>query len=428
MAYLLVACPQCGAPYRFDKQKIGNRVSCSKCGHEWSPATTGDAVSVAARPAKEPTPSPAIVELAKEQDTMVGRRIDSFEVLQRIGSGGFGVVYRAFDTELERSVALKVLPRNLARSGQHRIERFLREARSAARLAHPNVVTIHEIRPFKDTYYIVMEFIDGGALDVIMTQRGRAFPPKEATRIVTEAARGLGHAHRRGIIHRDIKPGNIMLSSDGVVKVSDFGLARDVMRAEDIIREGFSAGTPHYMAPEQAMGEEPTAASDLYALGATYYTILTGRPPFEAEDFKTLVEMHRQLPPPDPRSYVPNLPAAVFRVIEKALGKEPFDRFHTADEMIEALEQIDFSQYTDAELSPQAITAQIQQLTPEDRGSYLSDVMLRAAKRLQQTTVVEVASIRPRRGRRVWLILLIIIGIAAFLGAMITLAFVLSGE
>ncbi|MDP6381224.1 MAG: protein kinase, partial [Phycisphaerae bacterium] len=420
---LIVACPKCSAPYRFDKAKIGQSVSCSKCGHQWSPSSPSPKPTGETHAAK-----PRAAGAARKPDRMIGRKIDSFEIQQRMGSGGFGVVYRAFDSDLERPVALKILPPNLARAGKHRINRFLREARSAARLSHPNVVTIHEIRPLKDTYYIVMEFIDGGSLDAVMAAQGVAFSPGEATRIIIDAARGLGHAHRRGIIHRDVKPGNIMLTGDGVVKVSDFGLARDVMQVDDIIPAGYSAGTPHYMAPEQAVGEEPTAASDLYGLGTTYYTIIAGRPPYEADDDKQVVEMHRTLPPPDPRKYVPNLPGAIAGIIEKALAKVPADRYQSADEMIQALEQVDLGGETAEGLTPQAVSAQIDRITPEDRGSHLSGLMVRAAKRIQQQPSAEwlaerTSEGRVKRGR--WLVILIVVAALAFIAGMITLAFIL---
>jgi len=263
-----------------------------------------------------------------------------------------------------------------------------------------------------------------------MVQRGRAFPPEEATRIIIEAAKGLGHAHRRGIIHRDVKPGNIMLTSDGLVKVSDFGLARDVMRADDIVQPGTSAGTPHYMAPEQAEGEEPTAASDLYALGATYYAILTGRPPYEADDLRKIVEMRRQGPLPDPRRYIPNLPPGVYRVIEKALAVDPADRFQTASEVIEVLERIEFGKLPTDALSAQEVSAQIGQMTPEDRGSHLSDVIDRAARRLEGRTSEDLTAIgisgeaRRFSGRK--LVVLIVIALLAFIGGMAVLAFMLS--
>ena len=168
------------------------------------------------------------------------------------------------------------------------------------------------------------------ALHEYLATRKR-FTPAEATRVIRAAAEGLGHAHKRGIIHRDIKPGNIMMTRDGQVKVSDFGLARDVLQGHDIIGSGHSLGTPRYMAPEQALGEEPTAASDLYSLATTYYVLLTGRPPFDATTDRQLMKKQVTEPVPDPRRYVPTLPVTVYRFLEKAMAKPLEDRYQTAE-------------------------------------------------------------------------------------------------
>ena len=309
--------------------------------------------------------------------------INGFKILGRIGSGGFGVVYRAFDTNLERTVAVKMLPPRIAKSSAGLLERFRREALSAAKLSHPNIVTIHQICPYKDTYYIVMELVDGGALHEFLAVQKR-FDPKEATRIVRAAAEGLGHAHRRGIIHRDIKPGNIMMTNDGQVKVSDFGLARDVLQGRDIVGPGHSLGTPKYMAPEQALGDEPTAASDLYSLAGTYYALLTGRPPFDARSDRELMKKHVTEELTDPRKYVPDLPVSVFRFFERAMAKPPEDRYQTAEEFVEALDRLDFSGTAAATPAALALSAQIGEISAEDRGAHLTEALSRAVRRAQR--------------------------------------------
>jgi flagellar basal body-associated protein FliL len=321
----------------------------------------------------------------EKADPLVGTRVNGFKVQSRIGSGGFGVVYRAFDTNLERSVAIKMLPPRIAKAGQGILDRFLREARSAAKLAHPNIVTIHQICPYKDTYYIVMELVDGGALHEYLAAQKR-FSAAEATRIIRAAAEGLGHAHRRGIIHRDVKPGNIMLTNDGQVKVSDFGLARDVLQGRDIVGAGHSLGTPRYMAPEQARGEEPAASSDLYSLAATYYALLTGRAPFDAPTEREIMIKQVQEPVPDPRQFVADLPIAAYRFFEKAMAKDPNDRYMTADEFVAALDRLDFSQTEAAAATPQALVAQIGAISAEDRGSHLTETLGRAVRRAQRRT------------------------------------------
>ena len=354
------------------------------------------------KPATSPTLSPAGKETladqaeakpaAPETDPLIGRQVNGFKIQDRLGTGGFGIVYRAFDTNLERSVAIKMLPANIAKAGKGVVERFLREARSAAKLAHPNIVTIHQICPYQNTYYIVMELIDDGALHEVLA-KGKPRSPPEATRIVRAAAEGLAHAHKRGIIHRDIKPGNIMLTSDGQVKVSDFGLARDVLQGRDILGAGHSLGTPRYMAPEQALGHEPSAASDLYSLAATYYILLTGRPAFDGADDRDIMKKQVQAPVPDPRRYRPDLPPAAFRFFEKAMAKEPADRYATAEDFIEALDRLDFSK-AGADLSDsEDLADQLGAVAAEDRGSQLSKTLGRAARRAhrQRTPMSESA-------------------------------------
>ena len=410
--------------------------------HSALKAKPADALAALAQAARETAPAapgaPATPGAAKAPaaDPLVGTTVNGFKVLGRIGSGGFGVVYRVFDTNLERSVAIKMLPPRIAKAGKGLLDRFLREARSAAKLSHPNIVTIHQICPYKDTFYIVMELVDGGALHEHLAQR-RRFEPAEATRVIRAAAEGLGHAHRRGIIHRDIKPGNIMLTNDGQVKVSDFGLARDVLQGRDIVGPGHSLGTPRYMAPEQALGEEPTASSDLYSLAATYYALLTGRAPFDAPTERELMKMHVTEELPDPRQFVPSLPAAAFRFFEKAMAKQPDERFLTAEEFVEALDRLDFSQ-TDASkpLTPQALSARIGPIAPEDRGSHLTETLGRAVRRaqrertptpVQRLAAAELAAAQGGKSRTL-LWVLIAVGAILVIGGAITVAFILANS
>ncbi len=336
------------------------------------------AMAQAAKGAKGKAP-----DAGEKTDPLVGAQVNGFKIQERIGSGGFGVVYKVFDMNLERSVAIKMLPPKIAQAGRSVVERFLREARSAAKLAHPNIVTIHQICPYRDTYYIVMELVDGGALHEYLATRKR-FTPAEATRVIRAAAEGLGHAHKRGIIHRDVKPGNIMMTADGQVKVSDFGLARDVLQGRDIIGAGHSLGTPRYMAPEQALGEEPTAASDLYSLAATYYALLTGHAAFDAPNDREIMKKQVQAPVPDPRQHVPELPVAAFRFFERAMAKQPGDRYVTAEEFIEALDRLDFSASGSDTSDSQALISQLGAIASQDRGGHLNQTLGRAVRRVQR--------------------------------------------
>jgi flagellar basal body-associated protein FliL len=401
------------------------------------PPPAAPPMAQSAEPSPPPAPAePALVKPPQREDKtdpLVGAQVDGFKIQARIGSGGFGVVYRAFDTNLERSVALKMLPPKVARAGQGLMDRFLREARSAAKLAHPNIVTIHQICPYKETYYIVMELVDGGALHEFLAVQ-RRFPAREATRIIRSAAEGLGHAHKRGIIHRDIKPGNIMMTHDGQVKVSDFGLARDVLQGQDIVGEGHSLGTPRYMAPEQALGREPTAASDLYSLAATYYALLTGHAAYDGTDDREIMKKHVQAPIPDPRQHVPDLPVAVFRFFERALAKEPEDRYMTAEEFIEALDRLDFTPGDGSTSDSAALAAQLGTLTAEDRGSHLTEALGRVARRAQrqrtpmaERAVENLVAAGKARGKgkgKVWIILAIVAVLV--IGAIAAVAYVLT--
>ena len=433
--YLLLACPKCSAGYKVRKDRADEAVSCRRCGHAWVPSQAAAGVTPAAPastappkaapaprapPAAEAPPAPRREEQEDKTDPLVGANLNGFKVLSRIGSGGFGVVYRAFDTDLERSVAIKMLPANIVKAGPKVLDRFLREARSAAKLSHPNIVTIHQICRYQDTFYIVMELVDGGALHEFLAVE-RHFKPSEATRIVRAAAEGLGHAHRRGVIHRDIKPGNIMMTNDGQVKVSDFGLARDVLQASDIVGEGHSLGTPRYMAPEQAMGEQPTAASDLYSLAATYFVLLTGRSPYDASGDREMMKKHVSAPVPDPRRHAPGLPVAVYRFLQKAMAKVPEERYQTAEEFIAALDRLDFSaEAADVAPTPATLSAQIGPITLEDRGSHLSKALGRAVRRAQRHPAAPSSSRYPadfssKEALRLggWKLWLLIIGVVA---------------
>jgi serine/threonine-protein kinase len=451
--FLLLACPNCHAGYKIRRDTADTEVTCRSCGHRWTPAQASRARQGAeARPdapgpyaePETPVAAPAAApgssrgELTPREDVsdaLVGTNLNGFRILGRIGSGGFGVVYRAFDEALERQVAVKLLPADLSKKRPGLVERFLREARSAAKLSHPNIVTIHQIVPYEGTFYIVMELVDGGALHEFLAVQKR-FKPAEATRVIRAAAEGLGHAHTRGVIHRDVKPGNIMMTNEGHVKVSDFGLARDVLQSKDIVGPGHSLGTPKYMSPEQALGEEPTAASDLYSLAATYYVLLTGRPPFEGSSERQVMKMHVQAEVPDPRTYVPKLPAGLYRFLQTAMAKKAEERYMKAEDFVEALDRIDFGASDDTSGSTaEALSAQIGRMSAVDRGSHLSATLGRAVKRSRRPRTSpspqRVSSLdRSRRsffsGWRLWAF--VGVAVAAVLGAAVALAIFLASR
>jgi tetratricopeptide (TPR) repeat protein len=256
-----------------------------------------------------------------------------YEILEEVGRGGMGIVFKARDRRLGRVVALKRLPDNL-RNHPKAVELFLREARAAAALNHPNIVTLFDADQEGETYYITMELLEGHPLQKILKTRGR-FGARDAARLVTQVANGLQYAHDKGIVHRDIKTGNLFFTYGKVVKIMDFGLAKmveEVRRATTVI-----GGTPYYMAPEQSQGGPVDHRVDIYALGVTLYEFLTGKVPFDDGD---VAYHHRHTPPPDPREKVPELPAELAELVLHMLAKSPDDRCGSARRVAERLQAI----------------------------------------------------------------------------------------
>jgi serine/threonine protein kinase/WD40 repeat protein len=270
---------------------------------------------------------------AVPSDPRLGTTLGKYRFLRRLGEGGMGVVYEAVDSLLSRKVALKLLPNAVANDPEV-LRRFLQEARAAARLSHPNVVGIHEIDQKDGTYFLAMELVSGGSVEQQLTRNGPYSWP-EAARVIADACRGLAAAHTAGVIHRDIKPANLMRASDGSVKLADFGLAKAVGRvANGMTGDGTVVGTPNYMSPEQCRAEPVDHRSDIYSLGATLYTLLTGQPPYPADQPLQTMFAHCSSPVPDVRQVVPTLPASCAAVIAKAMQKEPLQRYPSADAML----------------------------------------------------------------------------------------------
>ena len=264
----------------------------------------------------------------------IGRRLARYEITGLLGMGGMGVVYLAHDPRIERDVAIKVLPRSLS-ANERILQRFLIEAKAAGKLNHPNAVAIYEIGQAGDLHYLVMELVSGGSVDDRLENDGR-YSVLEATRIVSEACKGLAAAHRVGLVHRDIKPSNLLLAADGTVKVSDFGLAKtDPLSAEQVTQIGQVIGTPDFMSPEQCQALTVDYRSDIYSLGATYYALLTGSHPYaNAGSLMQIMFSHCQAEVPDPRALDQSVPAACAAIIAKAMAKRPEDRYQSADAML----------------------------------------------------------------------------------------------
>lgn len=268
---------------------------------------------------------------------MIGRLLGNrYEVLERLGGGGMAVVYKARDLYLHRKVAVKVLRPQFA-GDENFVRRFRREAQSAASLSHPNVVAIYDVGQYEDTHYIVMEYVEGTTLKEKIRQEG-ALPVPLALEIATRIAEALEHAHQNGIIHRDIKPHNILLSANGRVKVADFGIARASTGAT-LTHTGSMIGSAHYFSPEQARGSITGERSDLYSLGVVLYEMVTGRVPFDGDSPVTVAIRHLQEEVPNPRQFNRGLPREVEAVIMKAMQKEEFRRYHTATQLRRDLER-----------------------------------------------------------------------------------------
>ncbi len=259
-----------------------------------------------------------------------------YQIEKLIGEGGMALVYLAKDNLLDRPVAIKVLRPEYS-SDQEFLERFQREAKSAAKLCHPNVVNIYDVGQRGNTYYIVMEYIEGKSLKELIQEQGQ-LPVDLSLKIAIQISSALNHAHNNLIVHRDIKPHNIMITKDYRVKVMDFGIARAISSAS-ITRTGVVLGSVHYFSPEQATGKEVTSASDLYSLGIVLYEMLTGKVPFEGDTPVGIAYQHVQAEIPSILEKRPDIPLDVVNIVNKALAKKPEDRFHTALEMEQKLSE-----------------------------------------------------------------------------------------
>ena len=287
-------------------------------------------------------------------DQYIGKMLDDrYEILELIGSGGMANVYKARCHRLNRFVAIKILKSDLADNADFR-RRFHDESQAVAQLSHANIVSVYDVSTNPDRDYIVMELIDGITLKQYMERRGR-MDWRESLHFITQIMRGLSHAHSRGIIHRDIKPQNIMVLRDGSVKVADFGIACLANQGQTLTQEAL--GSVHYISPEQARGDRIDARSDIYSAGVVLYEMLTGRLPFEGDSAVSVAIQHLSSVPLAPRDIDPSIPEPLELICMKAMNSDPNKRYASADAMIEDLEKFRRDPSVDMDYIRQELTA-----------------------------------------------------------------------
>src|SRR5881392_2977954 len=264
-------------------------------------------------------------------------KIGHYKIVSELGRGGMGVVYKGYEESLNRFVAIKVLGDHLAHDEQF-LSRFMREARAAAGLSHPNVIPIFFIGDDDGRHYFAMEYVSGRSVQTMIRSEGRIGNPR-ASQIILQAAHGLAAAHDKGIIHRDIKPANLILDDRGLLKIADFGLALPVDAQTQLTATGMFVGTPGYLAPEQVSGEKADHRTDIYSLGVTFYLLLTGTPPFRGDSPLALVRQILDTEPADVSTLNPNVDAETRRILGRMIAKDRAQRYQSCHELVADLEE-----------------------------------------------------------------------------------------
>lgn len=269
--------------------------------------------------------------MSQSNDIMPPILGNRYQVQQTIGAGGMANVYKAWDMRLERPVAIKTLKQDYSQDEAFR-ERFRQEAKAAANLSHPNIVTVYDFGYDSGKLFIVMEYVPGMDLKTIIKRQG-VFEVRDTLQLIEQACLGIGYAHRAGLVHCDVKPHNMLVSPDHRLKVTDFGIARALASIQPSEQSDLVWGSPLYFSPEQAAGGAPSPASDVYSIGVILYELLTGRLPFYSTDPDEISRQHRESIPIPPRSLNPAIPVALEQIILKTLSKEPSARYRTADQL-----------------------------------------------------------------------------------------------
>lgn len=303
-----------------------------------------------------------------------GQHIPGYTILSKLGAGAMATVYKARQISLDRLVAIKILPRKFSSDPQF-IERFYAEGRSAAQLNHPNIVQAYDVGKAGEFHYFVMEYVEGSSVyDQIVRQK--RYSEKEAVETIIQVAEALDHAHSRGLIHRDVKPKNIMISKEGVVKLADMGLARAITDREAAEAEaGKAFGTPYYISPEQVRGELNVGPqADIYSLGATLYHMVTGRVPFEGKDPSEVMRKHLKAAPVPPDQVNPKLSTGLCEVIEKMMAKRREERYQNCEDLLTDLHSVQKGE------QPAIAHRPIVGAAPEDLSRVLQEVQSRPAE------------------------------------------------
>lgn len=262
--------------------------------------------------------------------------VGKYELKKMVGKGGMGAVFLAQDLTLDREVAIKVLPPDISQDPQV-VKRFQQEARTAAKLDHTNIIPIYRVESEGGLNYFVMKFVSGTSLEDVLEHQKEPLSPDYIQRVLWEAARALGHAHQRGIVHRDVKPANIMFDHDGKVMLTDFGISKALQAASGFTGTGMIIGTPHYMAPEQAKGQPVDGRADQYSLGVVGYRMVTGQLPFSGDSVHTILYKHIFEEPPQVKSIRADVPDFLSQAIARSMAKEPAQRYASMEEMATAL-------------------------------------------------------------------------------------------
>ena len=324
-------CPTCKKTFHVDPQYLGTEVRCKTCGTTFRLADDASQKGVERASAAE-VPTEAV------GDPLVGKLVGQYRILERLGAGGMSTIYKAEHTGLRRLSALKILHEDMLRRSSRAVALFMREARSAAALSHPNIVAVHNVGEADGRHFIEMVLVEGTDLRERLGEQGR-LSIGEATRMVRETAEALAAAHAQHIVHRDIKPGNILLDSENTAKVADFGLAKNLVDDIEVTKDAKAViGTAPYMSPEQCDGKPLDHRSDIYSLGVSYFFLVTGELPFRSNSALSVMLKHKTEPVPDPRGYRPGVPDVVCRIITRAMAKAPEDRYPDCEELIRDLD------------------------------------------------------------------------------------------